>query len=45
MNIGQKQKLKEIILLNSEKKLIPTKLRKYGMEIKKKKNYKLNILV
>ena len=45
MNIGKKQQLKEIIKLNFEKKLGQIKLRKFGMEIKKKNNLKLSILV
>ena len=45
MNIGQKQLLKEIIQLNFGKKLGQIKLRKFGMEIRKKNNLKLSILV
>ena len=44
MNIGQKQQLKETIQLNLEKRLEQIKLKKYGMEIKKKKSLELNIL-
>ena len=44
-NIGQKLQPKEIIQLNSEKKLEQVGLRKFGMEIRKKNNLKLNILV
>ena len=43
-SIGQKLQQKEIIPKNLEKKLVQKILRKYGMEIKKKKNLKLNIL-
>ena len=38
MSIGQKQQQKEIIRLNYEKKLDLMMLRKFGMEIEKKKN-------
>ena len=45
MNIGQKQQLKEIIDLNLEKKLGQIKLRKLGMENRKKNNLKQGMLV
>ena len=38
MNIGPKQQQKEIIQLNLGRKLELTKLKKFGMVIKKKKN-------
>ena len=45
MSTGQKLQPKEINQLNLEKRLVQKLQRKYGMEIKKKKNLKQSILV